>query len=410
MDFRVQVGVRTFAGLLRAPGAWQMTVAALIGRIPMSMVTLGVTLLVVERSGSYAMAGAVTGALTLAMAFFAPFGSRLADRYGQTRALPLLVVAHAACLVLLVVAVDNWPRPMWIVLAALVGACLPMMGSMVRARWTEMIDDPARRSSAFALESSADEIALIVGPVLASALAVAISPAAAVLTAVGLLLLGGLWLASQRRTAPTPVAPRTREQGHPVGQPGMPVMVFMMAFIGGVFGAFQVATVAFGEATDPAWTGALLAAFSVGSLVSGLALATRRREWSLIRQLRVAVVTLTVMLAPLMIVATPAGFAVVAALAGLSVSVVMIGAFALVERLVPESRLAESLSSVTAAVSLGMSGGSWLGGVGIDAAGPSLGFALCTTSAAAAGLVFWSRTRSLRKLERKADAEEPVLA
>ena len=399
--------MKTFAGLLREPGARAMTMAGLVGRIPMSMVTLGITLLVVDRTGSYALAGAVTGAQTLAMAFFAPFGSRLADRHGQTRILPLLVVAHSTCLVLLVLAVSgDWPKPTWVALAALAGACLPMMGSMVRARWTDLIDDPARRSSAFALESSADETALILGPVLASALAVALSPAAAVLAAVGLLLVGGLGLAVQRRTAPAPEPPRKREQGHPIRQPGMPVMVLMMAFIGGLFGAFQVSTVAFGESTDPGWIGGLLAAFSVGSLVSGLFLATRKREWSLIRQLRIAVVTLTVTLVPLVFVGTPLLFAGVAVLAGLSVSVVMIGAFALVERLVPESRLTESLSSVTAAVSLGMSGGSWLGGVAIDASGPSLGLTLCAIFAAAAGVVFWSRAHSLRNLERRADAEE----
>jgi predicted MFS family arabinose efflux permease len=321
----------------------------------------------------------------------------------------LLVLAHSTCLVLLVVAVSaGWPAPAWILLAGLAGASLPMMGSMVRARWTDMIDDPARRSSAFALESSADEGALIVGPLLASALALAFDPAVAVLTAVGLLIVGGLALAVQRRTAPEPTPPRKREQGHPIRQAGMPVMVLMMAFVGGVFGSFQVSTVAFGEQTDPGWIGVLMAAFSVGSLVSGLLLATRKREWSLIRQLRVAVITLTVALVPLAFVGTPPLFAVVAVFAGLSVSVVMIGAFALVERLVPESRLTESLSSVTAAVSLGMSGGSWLGGVAIDASGPSWGLGLCAACAAAAAGVFWVRAPGLRKLERRADAKEPL--
>lgn len=401
----------TFAGLLREPGALPMTLSGLLGRIPMSMVTLSITLLVVDRTGSYALAGAVTGAQTLAMALFAPFGSRLADRWGQTRALPLLVIAHATSLVMLVAAVGSgWPWPSWVLLAGLAGASMPMMGSMVRARWAEITPDPRTRTSAFALESAMDEIALILGPLLASAMALSVSPAAAVLGAVALLLVGGLSLAIQRRTAPQPAAPRRREQGHPVRQPGMPVMVVMMAFVGGVFGAFQVGTVAFGEATRPAWTGVLLAAFSVGSLVSGLTLATRQREWSLIRQLRLAVVTLTVSLLPLALVGSVPVFAGVALLAGLSVSVVMVGAFALVERLVPESRLTESLSSVTAAVSLGMSAGSWLGGVAIDVSGPSLALALCTVSAGLAGVTFWGRARLLRRLERRADAAEPVAA
>lgn len=377
----------------------------------MSMVTLGVTLLVVQRSGSYALAGAVTGTQTLAMALVAPYGSRLADRWGQTRALPLLVGVHAVFLLLLLTAILRglaWFT--WIGLAACAGASLPMMGAMVRARWSEMLPDPGVRSSAFALESAADEVALIVGPLLASALAFSMSAASAVLAAVGLLLVGGVGLAVQRGTAPRPGVPRRREGGHPLRQSGMPVMAAMMLFVGGVFGAFQVSTVAFGESSDPAWTGGLLAAFSVGSLTSGLWLAARRREWSLTWQVRVALVTLTVTLVPLTLVRVPLAFAPVAVLAGLSVSVVMVGAFGLVERLVPESRITESLSSVTAAVALGMSAGSWLGGFAVDAQDASLGFAVCVLSAGLAAVVMWLRAGRLRALESSADRAEPVVA
>ena len=99
------------------------------------------------------------------------------------------------------------------------------------------------------------------------------------------------------------------------------------------------------------------------------------------KQLRIGTLTLTVSLLPLMAVSTPVAYAGIALVAGLSVSVVMVGAFALVERLVPDSRLTESLSSVTAAISLGLSAGSWLGGAAIDARGPSLALGLCAVCA-----------------------------
>jgi predicted MFS family arabinose efflux permease len=60
--------------------------------------------------------------------------------------------------------------------------------------------------------------------------------------------------------------------------------------------------------------------------------------------------------------------------AGFGVSPSLIAGFALVEQLVPASRLTEGLTLVTAAISLGFATGSPLTGVVIDRTSPANGF------------------------------------
>lgn len=394
----------TFTDLLRKPGAKPMMAAGMIGRLPMGVVGLGITLLVVGNTGSYALAGSISATQTIMMALVAPYGSRMSDRIGQSRALPRLLVANVGSLLALTLAVQfGWPIPLWYLFAGLAGASVPMLGSMTRARWVALTRSGPERSSAFAVESVADEAAFVVGPVLASALALAFFPAAAVLVGLTTALIGGLWLASQRATEPAPALRSASRGGHVMTYRGMGTLLVMMLALGGVFGTLHVSTVAYAQERDPALTGLLLGAFSFGSLVSGVMLGSRARTWTLTSQVRTGVATLAVFLLPLPFIANPALFAPMAFLAGLSVSVVMIGSFGLVERLVPEGRLTESLSTTAAGISLGLAGSSTAAGLIIDSYGAQPALGLAGGFATIAGTIFWSRARLMLLREATAD-------
>ena len=60
-----------YGRVLRLPGALAFTVSGLVARMPMSMVSLGIVLLVSDRTGSYALAGAVSASFLVANAVFA---------------------------------------------------------------------------------------------------------------------------------------------------------------------------------------------------------------------------------------------------------------------------------------------------------------------------------------------------
>ena len=83
-----------------------------MARLPISMMTLGIVLLVSTLTGSYALAGQVSAAYIVGNALFAIPHGRLADRFGQSRVLYADSVAFALTTLLMIVSiVEEWALP-----------------------------------------------------------------------------------------------------------------------------------------------------------------------------------------------------------------------------------------------------------------------------------------------------------
>ena len=181
-DTAGQHGVGGYRALFRTPGAARFCVSAMIGRAPMSMFGLGTVLLIAASTGHYAVAGLVSGAGSIGYAASAPQVARLADRFGQHRVLrPLIAVFGVACVVFVTCA--ELKAPIWILMitGCLAGSSMPSLGSMVRARWSVLLRDPAAIHAAFALESVIDEMTFVIGPALVTVLATAVPPSGVLL-------------------------------------------------------------------------------------------------------------------------------------------------------------------------------------------------------------------------------------
>ena len=125
----------------------------------MAMVSLGIVLLVSDRTGSYALAGAVSASFLVANAVFAVPQARLIDRLGQRRVLrwPRRSVQRRAPGDDGVVELDQ-PPPWPHLSAAVAGAALPQIGSSIRARWSYLVEDKAALHTAYSFESVVDEV------------------------------------------------------------------------------------------------------------------------------------------------------------------------------------------------------------------------------------------------------------
>ena len=240
------------------------------------MMTLGIVLLVSTLSGSYGLAGQVSGAYIIGNAVFAIPHGRLADRFGQGKVLCVDSVAFALTTGLMIVSiVQDWPLPWPHVLAALAGAAIPQIGTMVRARWAHLLPMASERHTAFAAESVADEVVFVTGPAIVTLLATSLAPQAGLLAALAVGTIGAAALAAQQRTEP-PAHPRDKMTARDRMPWGLLVPLTAGAVaLGSVFGALEVATVAFADdAGHKGYAGLMLGAFSLGSLLAGVVAGT----------------------------------------------------------------------------------------------------------------------------------------
>ena len=92
------LGLARYRALFQVPHVKRLVLSGLLARLPMGMVGLALLLLVRENGGSYAAAGAVSGAYFIATAIGAPIAGRLVDRRGQARILLRRAVTFPALL------------------------------------------------------------------------------------------------------------------------------------------------------------------------------------------------------------------------------------------------------------------------------------------------------------------------
>jgi predicted MFS family arabinose efflux permease len=181
---------------LRAqPGYLPFVSAATLARVSDEMFSVGVVLLVLERTDSPELAGLAVAAITLPSLVTGPLLGAWLDLTGRRRRLMIAdQVLIASMLVALVAAVGhapNWVVPL-IVLAA--GLTYPLSFGGFTSLIPTIVPDELL-TPANALETTSFNTALVVGPALAGTLAAAFGPASSLLVEAALALLALLLIA-----------------------------------------------------------------------------------------------------------------------------------------------------------------------------------------------------------------------
>jgi predicted MFS family arabinose efflux permease len=385
-----------YRDLLATPGGLRLSASAFVARLPIAMVGLGIVLLVVAETGSYARAGAFAATFALVNACAAPAVARLIDRFGQRRVLLPSVPVHAVALLAFawLVAHDG---PTWAQVATVVVAALlaPSIGALVRVRWGYVLGDDPRLHTAYALESVLDELIFVLGPLVVTVLATDVTPGAGLVAAV-VLVVGGTAALLSHTSTEAPVVRHTEAHPNALRSRGLPALMLVMVFTGGVFGAIELSAVAFADhAGHRPLAGALLACYAGGSMVSGLVFGAIRGDLAPRRSLAVGLAVMTVTAAVLPPVSSLAVLAPLLFIAGLGIAPSLISAFTLVERTVPTRAVTEGLTWLTTALVVGFSGSTWLAGQLVDGAGVGWAFAVGAVSAAVALVVVAASYRML---------------
>jgi MFS family permease len=245
------------------------------------MFSVGVVLLALERTGSAALAGALVGAVTLPSLATGPLLGAWLDLRGRRKALMMLDQTLAGgMLVVLAFGIGHVPDWAAIAVALLGGLTWPLsFGGFTSLIPAIVSDELLPRANA--LEATSLNVGLILGPVLAGAIAAAADPQAAVLTEAALTLGTLLLLAGFTTLDSGPTRAATSLLA--VARDGLRTLVRVPALRGTtVAGMLSLAgvgslTVAFPLfcserlGVEQSASGLLWAAFAVGSTVGALA-------------------------------------------------------------------------------------------------------------------------------------------
>lgn len=263
--------VKVYAGLFRTPAVLAVVASQTFARLPMGMLSLAVLLHIQAKTGSYALAGAVVATVSVAEAIAMPLIARIAGKASRTATLMIAAAVNGVSLVALAVAGTS-PVSL-VVLGMLIGASVPPLAPVVRSLYPYLVSGPGLRAL-FALDTTAQEVCWVVGPLAVTVLASTLSTALPLVVAAVITLVGTVWfLFSARRVRSVAGGGGTRFGAILRNRAVVLAIAASLPLIAS-FTALEVGVVARYGVGSP-MTGAAIAVASFGSLVGGITLGHR---------------------------------------------------------------------------------------------------------------------------------------
>jgi predicted MFS family arabinose efflux permease len=372
--------------------------SSIAARLPLATFSIALLVHAQQLTGSFAVAGVVSGAYAISGAVSAPVLGRLVDRCGQTRVLLSGATLAALALVITGMLPVGAPAAVQVALAVAAGMTTPPLGACVRTLLPAIVSEPDRLPALFAFESTALEITFVLGPPLALGVGAVWSTGAALASAGLLMLIATVMFAWQPASrAWRPDRSALRRRGGSLGSAAILVLALMELGCGAVFGATEVGITAAAKALgSTAAAGPILGIWGLGSLFGGI-VATRvgggaRRSSGLIMLIAALAVAHGAL-----IFATGNVLALGALilLAGATIAPTAASIYAMVDRFAPAGTVTEAFSWALTAAYTGEALGAAVGGGLVQGSGATAAFAFVGAAGAVTILVAFLGRRHL---------------
>jgi MFS family permease len=266
-----------YGRVLRIPHVRWLVIASIVGRLPFGILGLAIILFVHDRTGSFATAGIVSAAFSLAAAAGSPVQGRLMDRLGQRQVLLTSAAIHAVGgTAFVALGLGGASIPAVTAAAILAGVGVPQLSAALRGLWAVLLDDERQLRAALALDAIVLESVFVGGPLLTGLLVAVASPASALVVGFVFATVGSLMFAAAPPSRATRGGPAPAGLLGPLASPGMRTMILGALGFGFGFGAIEVGLPAFGvEHGNASFGGLAIASLSLGSAVGGLVYGAR---------------------------------------------------------------------------------------------------------------------------------------
>ena len=388
--------------VLSAKGVRQPLLGVIVGRLAIAAEPLSTVLLVHGTTGSFAAAGAVMGAYSIAAAIGLPIQGRVMDRIGQTRViLTTTTITAMGFASLILLAHDGASIPALCAVAAFAGLGTIPTGTAMRTLWSGLVPDAELRQAAFAVDAVAIDVAFIGGPLIAAAVIALASPTASLAVCIGLGLLGSLVFACSPASRSWRGAPAEHRQAGPLRSAGIWVLMGAALGVGIAVGAIELAITAFASAHGAAELGGtLIAVQALASTAGGLWYGAKTWRTTPGERLPAVALVFALCLAPLVAVPSLASAFPLMAISGLALAPAISLIYLLLDSLAPTGTAAEATGWILTAIVGGAAIGNAVAGVAVAEASPHAGMAVGLAGGLVTLAATWVGRRHLSVPER----------
>ncbi len=400
--------MRMYWDFLRIPGVLRLLISSTFGRLAYAMVSLAIFFQVQSTTGSVAVAGLAAGLSSGLGAITAGPRGLLVDRFGQTLPLMILVPLYTVSCTLLAFAARDAVTA--VLFAALVGATAPPFNISIRPLWLDIVGQERVRT-AYSVDSAYHNLLVLAGPVIASLVALNLSPKIAMLMVGISMLFGGFLLAINAHSrAWTPEA-RTHGEAGLLRSPAIRLLAIEGALMGLSAGFITIGVPTMATLSgEEGMAGPVLSAMGVGAIIGSLWAGVKARQIAPVRGLRASTLLFAIALLPLAFVPIGPAMMAVVLIAWIFIGPANVFYLEVIDLVRPRGTVVAALGSLWMIEGLGMALGNAVGGVLAESVSPHLTLGLGSLFALASPIVFTIGIRGVLKPVAKATAQDALNA
>lgn len=391
---------------LRIPGVTPLLFASTFGRLAYAMVSLAIFFQVQAVTGSVGAAGLAVGISSGLGAITAGPRGLIVDRFGQTRPLYAFVPAYAiSALLLAFVARDPVTA---IVFSGLIGLTAPPINISIRPLWLDIVGQERVRT-AYSVDGAYHNLVMLLGPVIATLVALNISPTAAVAMVGVSMLVGGLLLAFNAHSRAW--IPEQREHGEKglMRSPAIRLLAVEGALMGLSAGFITIGIPALATISgEEGMAGPVMSAMGVGAIIGTLWAGAKATQIAPMNGLRAASLLFAIALLPLAFVPIGPAMILVVLVAWMFIGPANVFYLEVIDIVRPRGTAVAALGTLWMIEGAGMALGNAVGGWIAESINPHLTLGLGTLFALASPVIFTIGMRGVLKPATKATAKDAL--
>ncbi len=308
--------MRSYLKLLQIPGVKRLVASTLPGRLAYAMIALATYFYVHEATGSITVAGLATGAETIASSLTAGLRGQAIDKFGQTKPLSLFIPSWALTMVLL----SQVHSPAAIIfVSALIGLSSPPINLSARPLWRDAVGAENLRT-AYALDTTLMNATVVLGPVIATYVALNIGAQQELWLTASFMLIGGIAMISMPLSRNWVPEPHNGGAFAVLKDKRFQILAIEGAIFGVGWGLLEISIPSIATTVNrPELSAPLVATLASTSIIGGLIIGGRKNAVTPLRGFKMSSLFVTVSAAPLAF--THPGWSMGVALAGIGLAI-----------------------------------------------------------------------------------------